>query len=144
MYERQLIHQLRKWSQKQTHKPLVIRGTPSQHFWHLTHKKVLILAGKAAPKVIREDRLYEILPKINKWPNSISHNETEETKNQVCCNIPSLLVCLSGLSGGWSPEIPNIGWLFRVIHISGNHIIALGHSTYIGGLYIHKRITAGN
>ena len=26
MYERQLIHQLRKWSQKQTHKPLVIRG----------------------------------------------------------------------------------------------------------------------
>ena len=29
-------------------------------------KKVLILAGKAAPKVIREDRLCEILPKINK------------------------------------------------------------------------------
>ena len=26
MYERQLIHQLRKWSQKKTHKPLVIRG----------------------------------------------------------------------------------------------------------------------
>ena len=29
-------------------------------------KKVLILAGKAAPKVIREDRLCEILPKISK------------------------------------------------------------------------------
>ena len=29
-------------------------------------KKVLILAGKAAPKVIREDKLCEILPKINK------------------------------------------------------------------------------
>ena len=29
-------------------------------------KKVLVLAGKAAPKVIREDKLCEILPKINK------------------------------------------------------------------------------
>ncbi|MBQ1724570.1 MAG: AAA family ATPase, partial [Muribaculaceae bacterium] len=26
MFERQLIHQLRKWSQKSNHKPLVIRG----------------------------------------------------------------------------------------------------------------------
>ena len=29
-------------------------------------KKVLVLAGKAAPKIIREDRLCEIIPKINK------------------------------------------------------------------------------
>ena len=29
-------------------------------------KKVLVLAGKAVPKVIREDKLCEILPKINK------------------------------------------------------------------------------
>jgi len=33
----------------------------------------------------------------------------KESKNQVFGNIPSLLVCLSGLSGGWSSEIPNIG-----------------------------------
>ena len=104
-------------------------------------KKVLILAGKAAPKVIREDRLCEILPKINKWPNSISHNETEETKNQVCCPIFLLLVGLFGLIGWWSPEIPDIGWLFRFICVSGDHVIAPGHSTHTGGIYIHKRIT---
>jgi hypothetical protein len=38
----------------------------------------------------------------------LSNDETEETKNQVFGNILSLLVCLSGLSCGWSPEIPDI------------------------------------
>ena len=46
-------------------------------------KKVLVLAGKAASKVIREDILCEILPKVVQESNSISYNETEETKNQV-------------------------------------------------------------
>jgi hypothetical protein len=36
-------------------------------------------------------------------------NETEETENQVCCYILSLLVCPLGFSGGWGSEIPDIG-----------------------------------
>ena len=38
-----------------------------------------------------------------------STNETEETKNQICCNILPLLVCLLSHSGRWSAEIPDIG-----------------------------------
>ena len=38
----------------------------------------------------------------------LSNDETEETKNQVFGNIPTLLVCLFGLSDRWSPEIPDI------------------------------------
>ncbi len=86
----------------------------------------------------------EILPKMNKQSDSISHNETKETKNQVFCPIFHLLVCLFGLTGRWYPEIPDFGWLFRVVCVSGDCVIALGHSTYIGGLHIHKRITARN
>ena len=32
-------------------------------------------------------------------PKTTSTNETEESKNQVCCVILSLLVCLFSLSG---------------------------------------------
>ena len=39
----------------------------------------------------------------------ITYDETEETKNQVFGNILYLLVWPSGLSGGWSSEIPDIG-----------------------------------
>ena len=81
---------------------------------------------------------------MNKQSDSISHNETEETKNQVFCPIFHLLVCLFGLTGRWYPEFPDFGWLFRVVCVSGDCVIALGHSTYIGGLHIHKRITARN
>ena len=38
----------------------------------------------------------------------LSNDDTEETENQVFGNILSLLVCLSGLSCGWNPEIPDI------------------------------------
>jgi hypothetical protein len=42
-------------------------------------------------------------------PKTTSTNETKETKNQICSHILHLLVCPVGISGGWSPEIPDIG-----------------------------------
>ena len=69
----------------------------------------------------------------------LSNDETEETENQVFGNIPSLLVCLSGLSCGWSSEIPDISWLFRVVRIVRGCVAAIGHSTHIGCLQTYKR-----
>ena len=68
-----------------------------------------------------------------------TYYETKETKNQVFSNIPSLLVCLSGLSGGWSSEIPDIGGLLRLLRIGGGGIIADCPPPYPGGLQINKR-----
>ena len=48
-----------------------------------------------------------------------TYYETKETKNQVFSNIPFLLVCPVGISGGWSPEIPDIGGLLRLLRIGG-------------------------
>lgn len=36
-------------------------------------------------------------------------NDNDETKNQVFCNILSMLVCLVSSVGGWSAEIPDTG-----------------------------------
>ena len=68
-----------------------------------------------------------------------STTETEETENQVCCHILPLLVCLFSLSGRWSPEIPDIGRLSRVLCISGDYAIAIGHSAHISSIQINKR-----
>ena len=69
----------------------------------------------------------------------LSNNETEETENQVFGNIPSLLVCLSGLSCGWSPEIPDIGWLFRLVCFGRSYIVAIGYPSYVSNLQVYKR-----
>ena len=70
----------------------------------------------------------------------LSNDETEETKNQVFGNIPSLLVCLSGLSGGWSSEIPDIGGLFRLVCFGRSCVAAISYSTDMCSLQIHQRI----
>ena len=69
----------------------------------------------------------------------LSNDETEETENQVFGNIPSLLVCLSGLSDRWSPEIPDIGWLFRLLCIGGDGVVAIGYPSYVSNLQVYKR-----
>ena len=37
-------------------------------------------------------------------------------------HILHLLVCPVGISGGWSPEIPDIGGLLRLLRIGGGEI----------------------
>lgn len=54
------------WTAMQDDRELTAVVRSRQLHIYRNGKKVLVLAGKAAPKVIREDRLYEILPKINK------------------------------------------------------------------------------
>ena len=44
-----------------------------------------------------------------------------------------------GISGGWSPEIPDIGGLLRLLRIGGGGIIADCPPPYPGGLQINKR-----
>ena len=65
--------------------------------------------------------------------------EIKEKKNQVCGNILYLLVCFLSNSSGWSAEVPDVGWLFRVIRISGAFSVTVGYYSDSGGLHINKR-----
>ena len=69
----------------------------------------------------------------------ISNDETEETKNQVFGNILSLLVWHSGLAGWWHSDIPDFGWLFRLIFIGRSYIVAIGYPSYVSNLQVYKR-----
>ena len=69
----------------------------------------------------------------------ITYDETEETKNQVFGNILSLLVCLSGLAGWWHSEIPDFGWLFRLVCFGRSYIVAIGYPSYVSNLQVYKR-----
>jgi len=62
-----------------------------------------------------------------------------ETKNKVRGYILYLLVRLFGLAGGWSPEVPDSGRLFRVVRIGRGGVIAVGHPTNNRCLQVYKR-----
>ena len=66
--------------------------------------------------------------------------ETEEKKAQVCSDIWNLLVCVPGPVGRRDSEIPDTPRLFRVIRLGGDFADYVGRTTYIGGIYLYKRI----
>ena len=68
-----------------------------------------------------------------------TYYETKETKNQICSHLLYLLVCPVGISGGWSPEIPDIGGLLRVVRIVRGCVAAIGYPSYVNNLQVYKR-----
>ena len=56
----------RLWQAMQEDEELTAVVRSRQLHIYRNGKKVLVLAGKAAPKVVREDRIGELLPKLKK------------------------------------------------------------------------------
>lgn len=53
-----------------------------------------------------------------------------------------MLVCCFSHTGRWYSEIPDIGWLFRILRISGDFAIATGHYTHNSSIQINKGINS--
>ena len=100
--------------------------------------------GKGSPQGHQRGCIVRDAAKENQGVKPIWQDETEEKKAQVRSYIWNQLVHPPCPAGWRNPEIPDLGRLFRVLCLSGDHSAAIGHFANSGCIHLHERITNRN